>query len=59
MVKGPDLILCGAGACADDGARQCQEIQGTVPLEEMKGKCEVLTISLQGILMEPVLDLAI
>ena len=36
-----------------------QEIQGTVPLEEMKGKCEVLTISLQGILMEPVLDLAI
>jgi len=23
MVKGPDLILCGAGACADDGALQC------------------------------------
>jgi hypothetical protein len=56
MVKGPDLILCGADACADDGARQCQEIQVTVPLVEMKGKCEVQTISLQGILMEPVLD---
>lgn len=81
-VKGPDLTLCGAGACANDGAQQClqeyKEIkqrsmknlsfeivrtikvvkvmyQETAPLEDMKGKFEVQTISLQRVMMDSML----
>lgn len=55
MVKGPDLTLCGAGACVNDGAHQHQEILEVVHSEDVKGKFEVQTISLQGLLMDLVL----
>lgn len=56
LVKEPDLNLSGAGACVYDGEQQHQEILETVPLEEMKGTIEVQMISLQGRLMDKVLD---
>lgn len=56
MVKGLGLTLSGAHACAGDGAQQYQEVPEALPLEETKEKFEVQTISLQGALMDSVLD---